>query len=60
MTHVKYGYIMNIHTFHSVNMKLWKIQTAPEYAQNVKCSTSLILSLILGATLNGQRSLILW
>ena len=37
---------MNVHTFHLVNMKLWKIQTAPRYVQNMKCSTSLILILI--------------
>ena len=30
---------MNVHTFHNVNMKL---QTAPRYALNVKCSISLI------------------
>ena len=60
MIPVKCGYIMNVHTFHTMNMKFRKIQTAPGYAQNVKCSTSLILILILNATLNSQTSLTPW
>ena len=59
VTPVKCGYIMNVHTFHSV-MKLFKIQTASGYAQNVKYSTSQILILILSATSNSQTGLILW
>ena len=39
---------------------LEKIQTPPGYAQNVKYSTSLILILILSATLNSQTGLIPW
>ena len=60
MIPVKCGFIMNVHTFHLVNMKLWKIQTAPGYVQNVKCSASLILILILGATSNSLIGLIHW
>ena len=60
MADVKCGYIMNVNTFHTVNINLWKKQTAPGYAQNVKCSTSLILILILSATLNSQTGLTPW
>ena len=59
VTPVKCGYIMNVHTFHSV-MKLFKIQTASGYAQNVKDSTSLILILIFSAISNSQTGLIPW
>ena len=60
VTSVNFGFIMNVLTIHSQNMKLWKTLAAHAFARNVKCSTSQPHILILGATWKIQTGLNLW